>query len=189
MLKNTIYTLIISILLATISIAGYFYSVVYVGGMGSDLGNMYKKSNSLSKEEESLNSIKRVAQNADQKYSELSQFIVPVQNEGSIKFVKTLEDTADSYGLKSNTNSIEIISDANLSKINKEYLSVKMTLTGSELAISSFVKKIESLPFNTKITSYSLINTNGAVNDPLEKSKITINNQQLDCGILVVKEK
>ena len=178
MLKNTIYTLIISILLATTSLVGYFYSVVYVGGMGSDLGDMYKKSNELNREEEALNSIKRVAQNADQRNAEISQFIIPVENEGSIKFVKTLEDTAERYGLKPNTNSIEIVSDDNLSKINKEYLSIKMTLTGPELSVSNFVKKIESLPFNTKITSYSLTNIKGLTSG-----------QQLDCTILVIKEK
>jgi hypothetical protein len=183
MLKNTIYTLIISIIIAIISIAGYVYGILYVGGMGGDLGDMYNKSNELSKEEEVLNSIKRVAQNAEERNIEISQFIIPVENEGSIKFVKTLENTADRYGLKSNTNSIEIVSDDNLSKINKEYLSVKMTLVGSEQNVSGFVKKIESMPFNTKITSYSLTNSSSASN------KSTINDQQLDCTILVIKEK
>ena len=190
MLKKTIYTLIISICLAIVSIAGYFYGVVYVGGMGGDLGDMYKKSNELSKEEDTLNSIKRVAQNAEQRNTELSQFIIPIENEGSIKFVKTLEDTAERYGLKSNTNSIEIVSDDNLSKINKEYLSVKMTLIGSDSAVSGFVKKIESLPFNTKITSYSLTNSiSASLNSLSTSSRATISNQQLDFTILVIKEK
>ena len=189
MLKSTIYILIIAILLATISVAGYFYAVVYVGSMGSDLGNMYRKSDELSKEEDGLNSIKRVAQNADQRNAEISKYIVPIENEGSIGFVKTMEATADKYGLTSNTNSIEIVSDDSLSKINKEYLDVKMTITGSDVSIADFVKKIGSLPFNTKITNYSLINVGGGSINPLEKNKSLVNNQQLDFGIMVIKEK
>jgi len=189
MLKSTIYTLIIAILLATTSIVGYCYAVVYVGNMGSDLGDMYRKSNDLSKEEDGLNSIKRVAQNADQRNAELSKYIVPIENEGSIEFVKTIEATADKYGLNSNTNSIEIVSDDNLSTINKEYLNVKMTLIGSDVSIANFVKKIESLPFNTKITNYSLTNIGGGSTNPLVNNKSLANNQQLDFGVMVIKEK
>ena len=189
MLKSTIYTLVIAILLAITSIAGYLYSVMYVGSMGSDLGDMYRKSNDLSKEEDRLNSIKRVAQNAGQRNAELSKYIVPIENEGSSEFVKTIENTADKYGLSSNTNSIEIVSDDNLSKINKEYLSVKMTISGSDISIANFVKKIESIPFNIKITSYSLTNLGGGSIGSLAKNKNTFNNQQLDFGIMVIKEK
>jgi hypothetical protein len=188
MLKSTIYTLIISILLATAAIFGYLYFVVYVGGMGGDLFSMYKKSAELTKEEDSLNSIKRVAQNADQRNIEISKYIVPVENEGSIKFVKTVEETADSFGLKYSTNAIEIVSDDNLSKINKEYLSVKISISGSESSVSGFVKKLESLPFNVKIRSYSLSNI-GKIVSASSTSGGMDNSQQLDYEILVVKEK
>lgn len=180
MLKSTFYTLIISIIFATISIVGYFYAVVYVGGMGGDLIVMYKKSNDLSKEEEILNSIKRVAQHADQNNAELSKYIVSVRNEGSIVFIKILEDAAIDFNLKSETTSIQIISDDNLSKSNKEYLSVKQTVLGPDNLILSFIKKIEMLPFNTKIKSYSISDTLGGG---------LVNNKQLDLEILVVKEK
>ena len=192
MLKRTFYTLIIAVLLALISIGGYFYAVIYVGGMGSDLSLMYKKSNDLNKEEESLNSIKRVAQNADQKNAELTKYMVPVEDEGSINFVKTIEDVADSFGLKSNTTAIQIIPDEGLSKVNKEYLSVKETVVGSENMISNFVKKIELLPFNTKIKSYSLFKVGGVQNIPNKGSVATSSTsglRQLDLEILVIKEK
>ena len=179
MLKSTFYTLIVAVLLAIISIAGYLYAVVYVGGMGSDLSLMYQKSNDLTKEEDDLNSIKRVAQNADKKNDELEKYIISVPNEGSISFIKTLEDTAGGFGLKSDTTSIQIISDDNLSKINKEYLSVKQTITGPENLILSFVKKIELLPYNTKIKSYSTT----------KQTTGSSSSQQLDLEILVVKEK
>lgn len=189
MLKSTIFKLIISILLAISSIAVYFYAIVYVGNMGSDLGAMYRKSGELNKEEESLNSIKRVAQNADQKNAEISQYVVPVQNEGSIKFVEMIEDTAGYYNLKLNTNSIEIVADGELEKINKEYLSVKISLSGPEYSIANFVKKIESLPYNTKIENYSLTNINSVVSNSTTTNRSLNNNQQLDCNIMVVKDK
>lgn len=188
MLKSTIYTLIISIFLAIASIVGYLYFVVYVGGMGGELFAVYKKAGELTKEGDSLNSIKRVAQNADQRNIEISKYIVPVENEGSIKFIKTIEETADSFGLKYNTNAVEIVSDDNLSKINKEYLSVKISAAGSESSISSFVKKLEAIPFNVKIRSYSLSNIGKIVLTPSTRGG-TDNNQQLDYEILVVKEK
>ena len=183
MLKSTVYTLIVSTLIAILSIAGYLYSVVYVGGMGSDLNDLYKKSEDLKKEEESLNSIKRVAQNAGQKSAELSRYIVGVENEGSINFVRTIEDTADKYGLQYNTNSIEIVPDDNLSKINKEYLSVKETVSGPASSVSEYVKKIDTLPFNTKIKNYSITNITGLSGKGVGPT------QQLNLEILVVKEK
>lgn len=195
MLKSTIYTLIIAMLIAIVSIAGYFYSVVYVGGMGTDLGDMYNKSNDLSKQEESLNSIKRVAQNADQRNSEISKYIVPVENEGSIQFVKTIEDTADRYGLKYNTMDIGIVSDDSLTPLNKEYLSIKESVVGPDYSIAEFVKKLEVLPFNAKVKSYSLTRL-GVTQMPVvvqngasAKNNNSNSNQQLDLEILVIKEK
>jgi hypothetical protein len=181
MSKRTISTLIISVTLATISIAGYFYTVTYVGGMGSSLSDMYAKSVELKKEEESLSSIQRVAQNADQRNAELSKYIVPSGNEGSIQFVQTIENLAESFGLTYNTNSIEIVSDEKLAKLDKEYLSIKETLNGSSKSIAGFVEKIETLPLNTKIRSYSVTKTAG--------SKGTSTVEQLDIEILVIKEK
>ena len=189
MLKKPIYTLILSVVIAVISVAGYLYSVVYVGGLVADLRDMYRKAGDLNKEEESLKSIKKVAENANQRNAELSKYIVPVKNEGSINFVKTLEETADKYGLKSNTNAIEIVSDDALSKLNKEYLSIKITTIGSEASVTSFVKKLELLPFNVKIKNYSLTRVLGGQGVVVSKNSNSIINQQLDMEILVIKEK
>jgi len=189
MLKSTIYTLILVIILGLVSIAGYLYSVVYVGGMGSDLSVLYQKSDELKGEESSLNSIKRVAENADQRNTEISKYIVPVEDEGSISFVKTMESIADKYGLKYNTNTIEIVPDDSLSKINKEYLSIGMSLSGSNDAISSFVKKLDSVPFNIKVKSFSLTRVSSTLGVPVVGGPVLSNGEQLDCKILVIKEK
>ena len=180
MLKSTVYQLTIASILAIISIGGYIYASIYVGGMGSDLVSLNQKSNDLTIEMESLSSIKRVAQNIDQRNAEISKYIVPVENEGSINFVRSIEDTADKFGLKYNTNSIQIIQDDNLSRLNKEYLSIKETVTGNESAIYAFTQKMDTIPFNTKIKSFSLAKV-GAVKG--------VDNQQLDLEILVIKEK
>jgi hypothetical protein len=181
MTKKTFYTLIISIILALASISGYCFAVVYVGGMGGDLVSIYKKSNDLKKEEDSLNSIKRVAQNADARNADLMKYIVPVDNEGSIKFVQTIEDLATLNNLTFSTNAIEIVQDGNLSKFNKEYLSIKESISGTKLSVSNFVDKVESLPFNIKIKSYSTAKVGGL--------QTATSSQQLDLQILVVKEK
>ena len=183
MLKTTFYTLTIAVLIAGASMFGYFYSVIYVGGMGSDLSDLYQKSDELSIKEQNLNSIKRVAQSANQNNSEISKYIVSVENEGSIQFVKKIEDLADRYNLKYNTNSIQIVPDDELSKINKEYLSIKETVIGSDSGIAEFVKKIDSAPYNLRIRNYSLTKIVGA------NAKGGVDNKQLDVEILVVKEK
>lgn len=174
-------------LLVTIAfIVGYGYSVMYVGGMGSSLSDMYKESEELRIQEEGLNSIKRVAENADQRNGEISKYIIPVENEGSIRFMKLIEDTAERSGVKYNTNSIEIVPDGALSKINKEYLSINMSLSGSEMSVTNFIKSIESLPFNAKIKSFSLTKIGGL---QTSSTKSVIINEQLDCVILIIKEK
>jgi hypothetical protein len=182
MLKKTIYILISSITLAVVSIVSYLYLVMYVGGMGSDLNDMYVKSEELTKEENSLNSIRRVAQNADQRNEELSKYIVPADNEGAISFVQTIEEAAESYGLTANTNSIEITTDDKMTKINKEYLVVKETIIGMEPSILAFVQKIENIPFNIKIRSYSMSKVGVSQN-------ASSSQYQLDLEILVIKEK
>jgi len=182
MLKKTIYILISSITLAVISIVGYLYLVMYVGDMGGDLNDMYVKSEELSKEENGLNSIKRVAQNADQRNGELSKYIVSADNEGSIGFVQIIEEVAESYGLTANTSSIEITTDDKVSKINKEYLVVKETLVGTESSLLGFVQKIENIPFNIKIKGFSLSKVGVSQN-------ASSSQYQLDLEILVIKEK
>ena len=109
------------------------------------------------------------------------KYIVPVDNEGSIKFVQTIEDLATLNNLTFSTNAIEIVQDGNLSKFNKEYLSIKESISGTKLSVSNFVDKVESLPFNIKIKSYSTAKVGGL--------QTATSSQQLDLQILVVKEK
>lgn len=180
MFKKTIYKLIITAILAITSAGAYVYSVMYVGGMGSDLSSLYKESSDLSVQEESLNSVKRVAENADQRNAEISKYIVPVENEGAIKFLKLMENLAEQYKLKYITNSMEIVPDTSLSKINKEYLSINMSVSGPELVVFNFIKKMESIPFNTKVTSISLVRTS---------TGIMQNDVQASFSILVIKDK
>ena len=186
MFKKTIYILIISLILSIISVVAYVYAIFYVGGMGSELKALHQESSDLDQESERLNSIKRVAENADQNQQDLYKFIIPVESEGAIGFVKLIEGLSDKYNLKYNTNSIEIVGDDNLSKINKEYLSVKFTASGSRTQLFNFMNKVETAPYNIRVKAFSLTKVSGNVS---ASSTSSMDLWQIDAEILVIKEK
>lgn len=184
MQKQTIYILIISIIIGALSICFYIWGIFYVGNMGGDLKQLHEESISLEQEFSRINSIKKVAENADDNNSKINKYIIPAGNEGSINFVKQIEDLADKYVSRYTTNSIEIISNEQLTAINKEYLSVKITAFGKKSQIFNFVNKINNAPYNLKIKTFSLIKigNQGVLADSSDF-------WQIDLDVLIIKEK
>lgn len=184
MQKQTVYILIISVIIAVFAISFYVWSIFYVGGMGNNLEVLHEESAALEQDFNKMNSIKKVAEKSDENNSKIYKYIISSGNEGSIKFVKNIEDLADKYVQKYTTNSIEIVSSEELSKINKEYLSVKMTAFGSKKQVFDFLNKINNAPYNVQIKTFSLVGV-GSQGTPGSGSDFW----QIDLDVLIIKEK
>lgn len=142
-----------SIAAATISLLGMVLAGWLLSSRMSLLNSEIRKTQEMSGSVEQAFKIKGQLNELDEEVKLLDSFFVKKGEE--VAFIESVEKLASSTGVKLEIKNITVDSKNN-SKSFKEDILVSMSSRGSYAGISSFFRKLESMPKLVSVDSYSM---------------------------------
>jgi len=141
-----------AITMALLSITLYFIGLFFVLNKINTIENTYNRAESESSKEKKFWAIKPIAETNKELIQTLRDFFVKKGDE--VKFIEQIENTARSFDVDFEIISINVKENKTVSF--KEDVILKIKLEGSWKEVTSFLNKLERMPFGVSIESINL---------------------------------
>jgi hypothetical protein len=158
MTKGTKTTITIALILFATSIVFFGLMVFQVERQGEQLGEQIATLEAERAQEDSFFRLKKIAEDTKNDRAKLDSYFLESEND-SIDFLNFIEGLAPDYGVVLNTNSLEVVEDADTAD---RWIEVSFTFSGSRMQVDNFLIILENLPYVLRIDEYSMNKKSGA---------------------------
>lgn len=154
MKTKTSQLLIIAAVIAAAFVGAYVYATEHIAGLTKETAALRENIVNQQITYQHAENLQKAIQSAADQKVKIAGYFLPAG--GAIDFISTLEQTAGSFGLTYNTQSISEESTDELAPQNKELLHVTFSARGSWSKVMRLLKAIESLPYGLRVDKVDL---------------------------------